>query len=138
MRGARRFLGRCDRGQALVEFALTLPILLFILLGIADFARAWNVYQVLTDAGREAARISVVDNGSTVGEVRAAVIAAATRAGITVTDADITVTEGAGRGDPSTVTVTYTHELVWVGWMLEPFTDATSITFNVASTMRRE
>ena len=58
------------RGQALVEFALVVPILLLLLLGIVDFARAWNVYEVLTDAAREGAREAVVDNGKDEAAVR--------------------------------------------------------------------
>ena len=133
-----RRLRRRDRGQALVEFALVAPILLFLLLGIVDMARAWNSFQVLTDAGREGARRSVVDNGSTVQEVRDVIKQAAARAGLVVTDADITVAEGAGRGDPTTVTVQYGHELKWVGWALGLVGADRTINFNVVSTMRRE
>ena len=52
--------GRTRRGQALVEFALILPILMILLMGIIEFGRAWNVKQVLTDASREGARLAVV------------------------------------------------------------------------------
>jgi Flp pilus assembly protein TadG len=133
-----RRLRRRDRGQALVEFALVAPILLFLLLGIVDLARAWNSFQVLTDAGREGTRRAVVDNGSTAQEVRDVIKQAAARAGLVVTDADITVAEGAGRGDPTTVTVQYGHELRWVGWALGLVGADRTINFNVVSTMRRE
>jgi Flp pilus assembly protein TadG len=133
----RRFLGRED-GQALVEFALTMPILLFLLLGIVDFARAWNVYEVLTDAGREATRFAVVDNGSTQDQVRQVVKDAAGRAGLVVADGDITIAEGAARGDPTTVTVQYGYELQWVGWMMGLIGADRTLNFTVASTMRRE
>jgi Flp pilus assembly protein TadG len=133
-----RRLRRGDRGQALVEFALVAPILLFLLLGIVDLARAWNSFQVLTDAGREGTRRSVVDNGSTVQEVRDVITLAAARAGLEVADADITVVEGAGRGDPTTVTIQYGHELRWVGWALGLVGADRTINFNVVSTMRRE
>lgn len=52
---------RSDTGQALVEMALVTPILLLMILGLIDFARAWNLHQVITDAGREGARTVVVD-----------------------------------------------------------------------------
>lgn len=133
-----RGFARRDDGQALVEFALTMPILLFLLLGIVDFARAWNVYEVLTDAGREAARYAVVDNGSTQVEVRQLVKDAAGRAGLVVTDGDITINEGAARGDPTTVTVQYGYELKWVGWMMGLLGGDRTLNFTVASTMRRE
>lgn len=55
-----RRLRRDERGQALVEFALVLPILLLLVLGIIDFGRAWNLHQTITDAAREGARRAVV------------------------------------------------------------------------------
>ncbi len=45
-----------ERGQAAVEFALVLPFLLIMLIGIVEFGRAWNQHQVITDAARETAR----------------------------------------------------------------------------------
>lgn len=53
-------LARCRKGQALVEFALVLPLLMLLILGIVEFGRAWNAKQILTDAAREGARLSVV------------------------------------------------------------------------------
>jgi len=127
-----------DRGQSLVEFAITAPILLFLLLGIVDFARAWNVYQVLTDAGREGTRVSVVDNGATQAQVRQTIKDAAARAGITLTDADITIAEGAARGDPTTITVQYGHDLRFVGVFMNLIGADRILNINVVSTMRRE
>jgi hypothetical protein len=43
-------------GQALVEFALVLPLVLLLVVGMLEFARAWNLHQVMTDAVREGAR----------------------------------------------------------------------------------
>lgn len=48
--------GRPDRGAALVEMALVLPLLLMLLLGIFAAARGWQVHNVLDHAAREAAR----------------------------------------------------------------------------------
>ena len=50
------------RGQALVEFALVLPIILLLVVGMLEFARAWNLHQVMTDAAREGARRAVIAN----------------------------------------------------------------------------
>lgn len=137
-RPRRRRFGRDERGQALVEFALVLPILLILLLGIVDFARAWNVYQVLTDAGREGARGAVVLNGLDETGVQNVVIAAAGRAGIDLTAGDITVTLGTDRGDPTTVSISYSHELRYVGWALGLFGSDGDIDMTVESTMRTE
>ena len=136
-RRATRF-GKSERGQALVEFALVLPILLILLLGIIDFARAWNVYQVLTDAGREGARGAVVDNGLDEAGIQNVVIAAAGRAGIGLDASDITITLGTNRGDPTTVSISYSHPLRYVGWALGLFGSDGNIPMTVTSTMRTE
>lgn len=115
-----RALARNERGQALVEFAIVLPMLLLLLLGIVDFARAWNVYEVLTDAAREGARVAVVDQPATTEQdVRDAIVAAGQRAAIGIDPADITITGfHAGRGTQATVRVEYDYELKWVGALL--------------------
>lgn len=48
------------RGQALVEMALVLPLLLLILFGTIEFGRVLNQYLVVTAAAREGARAAVV------------------------------------------------------------------------------
>lgn len=49
-----------EKGQALVEFTLALPLLLFILAGIAEFGILFYNKQVLTNASREGARAGIV------------------------------------------------------------------------------
>jgi len=44
------------RAQAIVEFALVLPILLMILVGIFEFARMVFIYSAVTNASRNAVR----------------------------------------------------------------------------------
>jgi hypothetical protein len=44
------------RGQTLVEFALTLPVLLLLIFGIIEFGRAFQAWITLENAAREAAR----------------------------------------------------------------------------------
>jgi Flp pilus assembly protein TadG len=51
---------RRPRGQAMVEFALILPVFLLLAVGMLEFARAWNLHQVMTDAAREGARRAVL------------------------------------------------------------------------------
>jgi len=53
------------RGQALVEFALVIPIFVLLLVGIFDFGRAIWVNDTLSTAAREAARYAIVHGGST-------------------------------------------------------------------------
>ena len=53
---------RNERGTALLEAAITIPILLLIAVGIFEFGRAYQTWQVLTNAAREGARIAVLPN----------------------------------------------------------------------------
>lgn len=53
---------RQDSGQALVELALALPLLLLILVGIFEFARAYSIKQSLVNGAREGARVAVVQS----------------------------------------------------------------------------
>jgi Flp pilus assembly protein TadG len=57
-------------GQALVEFALVLPLLLILLVGTIDFGRAVFAYNSVSNAARSAARMAIVDQ--TVADVEAA------------------------------------------------------------------
>jgi hypothetical protein len=50
---------RRRRGQALAEFALTLPILLLLLFGIIEFARIFQAWVTLQNAARTAARYAI-------------------------------------------------------------------------------
>ncbi len=47
-------------GQELIEFALVLPLLLLVLLGIIEFGLLFQQYEVVTNAAREGARIAVL------------------------------------------------------------------------------
>jgi Flp pilus assembly protein TadG len=59
---------RSQKGAALVEAAITIPIILLISVGIFEFGRAYQTWQVLTNAAREGARLAVI-NGSTDADV---------------------------------------------------------------------
>lgn len=56
MRVTRSF--RSERGAAMVEFAIVLPILLLMVFGIVDFGRALYTLNNLTAATREGARLA--------------------------------------------------------------------------------
>lgn len=61
-----------QRGAALLETAITIPIVLLITVGVFEFGRAYQTWQVLTNAAREGARVSVLAE-STDAQVTAAV-----------------------------------------------------------------
>jgi Flp pilus assembly protein TadG len=56
--------GRREDGIALVEFALVLPVLLGVLIGILQFGLMFNKYISLTDAARLGARSLSLGRGS--------------------------------------------------------------------------
>lgn len=54
-----------EQGQSLVEFALVLPVLMLILLGIVEFGWMFNAKITLTSAAREAARVYAIHGKDT-------------------------------------------------------------------------
>jgi len=65
-----------DRGQAMVELALVLPILLILFMGVIEFGRVYHSYLVITNASREGARVAILGGSddaikNRVGEVTA-------------------------------------------------------------------
>jgi Flp pilus assembly protein TadG len=131
---------RGRRGQALVEFALVAPLLLLLILGLMDFARAWNVYQVITDAAREGARTAVVENPTITDEgVRAVIEAALGRASLNLDNATIEITGmNSGRGNPTTVRVEYEYRLGWIGALLALAQGTDQLTLTSEIVMRNE
>jgi len=51
---------RNQRGAALIETAITLPLVLLVSVAIFEFGRAYQTWQVLTNAAREGARVSIL------------------------------------------------------------------------------
>ncbi len=49
-----------EKGQSLVEFALVMPILMLILLGIIEFGWLYNAKITMTSAAREGARVYAI------------------------------------------------------------------------------
>lgn len=56
-RGPLRTEFRGTEGAELLEFAMALPLLLVLVVGIIDFARAYNTKHVTSNTAREAARL---------------------------------------------------------------------------------
>jgi Flp pilus assembly protein TadG len=54
-----------DRGAIMVEFALILPLLLVLVVGIIEFGRAYNTQIALQGAAREGARALALGNSAT-------------------------------------------------------------------------
>ena len=54
-------LGADHQASQIVEFALSLPLLMLFVIGIFDFSSAVSLKQKLTNAAREAARVAAAD-----------------------------------------------------------------------------
>ncbi|MGY2084386.1 TadE/TadG family type IV pilus assembly protein [Blastococcus sp. SYSU DS0539] len=98
-----------ERGAAAVEFALIVPLLIVLVLGIVEFGRAFQVQATLAAAAREGARVLALQGDEAA--VEAAVQSASTSLNPGVTSDGITVSpvscDGAPAGTNATVTVTY-------------------------------
>lgn len=96
-----------ERGQALVELALVLTILLALLMGTIDIGRALHTYLVLEHASREGARAGALGQGDLQidSTVRNALSPVVDRTKVVVA---VTPPESArARGTPVSVRVTY-------------------------------
>jgi Flp pilus assembly protein TadG len=112
---------KSERGAELVEFALTFPLLLLVMLGIMDFGLLFQQYEVLTNAAREGARVSVLP-GYGPADIEARVNQYLLGSGLT--PASVTTSVGAAQvlavGGGSCisvrpVTVTYPHQFIFIG-----------------------
>lgn len=132
MRGGRRLEGRRG-GQSLVEFVMVAPLLLLLIFGLVEFARAWNIRHVITDAAREGARTLAVDNNVSYDSVQTIVESALQSAGLNPAGATITLVQCEGpactspdvhqRHMSSRVSILFPFELrlvrIFLGWALD-------------------
>lgn len=111
---------KSEQGSELIEFALVLPLLLLVVLGIAEFGFIFMRYEVVTNAAREGARIAVLP-GYLTADVQSRVVAYADAGGVPglapadVVVADTTIAVGAGapmQCKRVTVTYTYTYQFM--------------------------
>lgn len=78
-----------ERGAAAVEFALILPVLLLMVLGMLEFSRAYNTQISLSGAAREGAREMAIHGDAN--DAIDAAIAAAPSVNPQVVSGDITI-----------------------------------------------
>ena len=127
---------RRDSGEALLEIALVLPILLVLSLGMLDFGRAFHAKNIVDAAAREACRVAVVTVGPDVplAQSRAADVLAA--GGLTGT----TAVAGPNASQMITVTVTTRFAFVTPGLfaLFGSLADPTGINMIGVATMRSE
>lgn len=108
---------RDERGANAVEFAMIVPLLLLLVLGIAEFGHAFQVQGTLSAAAREGARVMALQNDPAA--ARTAVRDASPTLDPDVTDAQVTVTPAAC----PTTTTTPTNVRVTVDYPMPFLTD---------------
>ena len=146
----RRGLARWSdqSGQALLEAAFTIPLILVIAVGTLEFGRAFQTWQVVTNAAREGARVAVLPN-STTSAVQSRVAtylqggALDNYAGATVTvNMNSTLTVGAQTAKSSVVTVNYPFSFIVMNpvanLVVKGSTVGTPLTLTAAAEMRNE
>ncbi len=60
-----------SRGQSVAEFALVIPVVIVVLMGLFDLGRAVFAYNTITNAAREASRLGIVNQDTAKIEERA-------------------------------------------------------------------
>jgi Flp pilus assembly protein TadG len=120
-----------DKGQAFVEFALVLPALLLIVLGIVQFGRMYNNYETITNATRAGARVAAVSRSSS-NPVSATVQAVKNAApNLDASQLNVTVSSTWQTGGTVTVTATYPYSVNLMGIVVKSGTLSSTTTERV-------
>ena len=141
-------LRRDQRGAALLEMAFTLPLLLLISVSIFEFGRAFEVWQVLTNAAREGARVAVlpgISDAMVTARVQQYANAGVLDAGVTPTvtiQRNSTISYGSGTASGSKVTVTYPFKFIVLQDVVRLIVNGSTVgapfTMAASATMRNE
>ena len=135
LRNSNKRQKKNERGQAIVEFALVLPLLLILLFGVIDFGRALQTYITINNASREGARLGAINPDADVeGKVREAAGA--------FDNADLSVEtsfpDGKESGESVVVDVDYEYSFITpLGSFVETLSGGT-LTLGTSSDMRIE
>lgn len=123
---------RGEGGQATVEFALVLPLLLATVYAIFEFGTVFHNYLGLADAVRTGARVAIVSRSAP--DPTAAATTAVVNAGsdLGLTSANVAVSSTWQPGTDVTVTATYPYTLSLFGFSV------TSGNLTSSTTMRVE
>ena len=122
-----------DRAQNLVEFALTLPLLLLVFFGIMEFGLIVFSYNTIANAAREGTRYGIIDPGPESGDCAAPTGAIGNQICQMVSGLDTAhIAYQAGVSAQSiTVAITYTYQFITAPVMdaagLGPTIDLTTV-----------
>lgn len=124
-----------DSGQAVVEFAVILPVLLMILFAILQFGIVFNNYIQVTAAAREGARKAAVSRSLGTANAETAATTSAKSAAPGLKQSSITVTypnsPTFAQGSDVTVQVTYPYSISILGIIVKSGKLSSSTTMRV-------
>ncbi len=144
IKGSRRSVHHPDRGrgQALVEFALVVPLFLLLVAGMIDFGMGLSSSITVTNAAREGARLGIITPNAAAIESRSRAIALGLdQTRVTVTSScsrpagstPATCTLGTWQsGDSVVVRVDYQYRMIW------PLAMGNTINMSSSAQMRLE
>ena len=137
-------IAKNEKGQAMVEFALILPLLILLLCGIIDFGWIFGNQLILNNAGRDTARTMAInyDTDWTVDESNdEALLLFQNRLGadnyLNNSNLDVEIALSDNGADTS-VTVTASYPLPFLTPLLSTILDKTTIDITTETTMRLE
>ena len=144
-REAQRRRNRGEKGQALIEMALVMPILMLVTFSIVDFGLLFYTHLSLESAVSQAVRYGIT-GGAVQGQSRQESIKSVLRRSaptLTIDDDDITFSRLAGGnwvaglggpGDIERLSINYTHRVL----ILAPFFANGQINLHAESAMKNE
>ena len=124
-------MGSSDRGSATVEFALVLPLVLVVVLGLVQVGLVVRDRLLVEAAARAGARAAAIQDDPAAIE-DAAIVAAP---GLDAARFDLAVARSGSRGDPVTVHIVYDDpfRVPFVAWLL-----GSGVTLRADATARQE
>lgn len=97
-------------GQATVEMAMVLPLLIWLLVGLVDVARMANAYLIIQHASREAVRLGIT--GASDSSVAQRALAASTTLDTTRLTVTISPSGTRNTGSDVTVRINYSYQVL--------------------------
>lgn len=144
----RRTFFANERGQAMLEAAFTLPIMLLVSISILEFGRAYQTAQILTNAAREGARVAIVPN-TTTDDIKARVNSYIESGQLAAVDGmeiavkrDLAIAAGGATATGSKITISYPFNFMVLNGVANLVTKGTTvgspITITATAQMRNE
>lgn len=134
-----------DRGSTVIEFAMVLPVIALIFMGILDFGRYFFTRITLQHAVHEAGRFAITGNAlsdangdpmTRVESIKQVIVDNATSLDVDVNLVEVDPVDGGGPGQIVTVRSSFTFEFLTPG--IQAMVPGGAHDFTVTTTMKNE